>query len=269
MAALTGAFAQTGGSTTYTANLAPVPLNGADGASGTFKLVLNGNEATITEQVSGLAATLMNAPFPHVQHIHGGAMGMCPTAARDTNKDGVLSTVEGGPDYGDIQTTLSLSGDTSPAAGTNIQVAPSGASFNYSRTITLDDATMASLKAGKAVVVVHGLDPAKAAPAATSSPSELVPSLPLAATSPALCGVVKAEAMATATPMASASATPMANATSTPMANATATMVPPKTGNGGLADGSDATTPVVLGLIGLGVVLGAGAIVRRRLGQKS
>jgi hypothetical protein len=142
----------------------------------------------------------MNAPFPHVQHIHGGAQGVCPTAAADTNGDRVLNTAEGQPSYGGILTTLSLSGDTSPAAGTNVQTAPSGASFSYSRTITLDDATIASLNAGKAVIVVHGLDPATAAPAATSSPSELVPSLPLAATSPALCGTLTLTSGTTMTP---------------------------------------------------------------------
>lgn len=199
MAAPGAAFAQTSGSSTYTANLAPVPLNGANGASGTLTLVLNGSQATITEHVSGLAATFMGQPYPHVQHIHGGAQGVCPTAAADTNGDKVISTTEGAPSYGGILTTLSVSGDTSPAAGTDIKIAPSGASFNYSRTITLDSATVSSLTSGKAVIVVHGLDPATAAPAATSSKSDLVPSLPLAATSPALCGTLTASQMS-ATP---------------------------------------------------------------------
>jgi hypothetical protein len=191
------AFAQ--GSTTYTANLQPVPLNGANNATGTLSLTLDGSQATITEQVSGLAATFMGQPYPHVQHIHGGAQGVCPPASADTNGDKVISTTEGLPSYGAIQTTLSTSGDTSPAAGTDIKTAPSGASFNYSRTITLDAATLASISSGKAVIVVHGLDPATAAPAASSSKSELVPSLPLAATSPAICGTLTASEMA-ATP---------------------------------------------------------------------
>lgn len=266
MVLLTGALAQTGGAVTYTAKLAPIPLNGADGASGTYTIVLNGDEAQITGQVSGLAATFQNAPYPHVQHIHGGALGVCPAAARDTNGDKVLSTAEGQPDYGGIQTTLSVSGDTTPAAGTNVQTAPSGASFNYTRTIKLDDATVTSLKNGKAVIVVHGLDPAKAAPAATSSPSELVPSLPLAATSPALCGVLTASQGAT--PTATASATSTASTTATAAATGTAspnaTVVPPRTGNGGLADGSTSATTVSMGLLALAIVLGGGVILRRR-----
>lgn len=241
LAAPGAAFAQS--STTYTANLAPVPLNGANSATGTLTLVLDGSQATITEQVSGLAATFMGAPYPHVQHIHGpggtggGGMGACPTASADTNSDGVISTTEGQPAYGAILTTLGTSGDTSPAAGTDLKIAPSGATINYSRTITLDAATMAAVTSGKAVIVVHGLDPATAPPAATSSKSELVPSLPLAATSPALCGVLTASQM---------SATPGGA---------------PATGGGSTAGTQD------LGLFGLGGVLlasGAGLLVVRR-----
>lgn len=239
--ALTGAASAQTGPTTYTANLAPVPLSGANSATGKVTIVVNGNEATITETASGLAATFNNAPYPHVQHIHGGALGVCPAATRDTNGDKVLSTAEGEPDYGKIQTTLSVSGDTSPAAGTNVATAPSGASFNYSRTITLDAATMASLTGGKAVIVIHGLDPATAAPAATSSPSELVPSLPLAATSPVLCGVLTQVG-----------------------ASATSPTVP-RTGNApSLADDSNSGTEVILGLGALFAVLGAGVYVSTR-----
>jgi hypothetical protein len=191
------ASAASTGSTTYTATLAPVPVNGANGASGTLTLALSGNQATITEHVAGLAATFMNAPFPHVQHIHGGALGVCPTAAADTNHDGVITTTEGQPSYGAIQTTLSTSGDTSPAAGTDMKTAPSGASFDYNRTITLDATTLQSIQTGKAVIVVHGIDPTTAqSPTAAGQPSELVPSLHQAATAPALCGTLTASQMA-------------------------------------------------------------------------
>ena len=70
-------------------------------------------------------------------------------------------------------------------------VAPSGGSFTYSRTFTLDAATLASVQAGKAVVVVHGLDPATLSPQVQAEKSELVPSLPLAATNPALLPLVE------------------------------------------------------------------------------
>jgi hypothetical protein len=187
------ANAQTSG-TSYQAQLNA--LNGS-GASGTITLQLNGDQATITEKVSGLAATFMNAPYPHVQHIHGGGMGQCPTPAADTNGDGVINVKEGAPSYGGILTTLSTSGDTSPAAGTDLKIAPSGGSYTYNRTITLDAATLASIKGGTAVVVAHGLDPASLSAQAQGEMSEIVPTLPLAATSPAVCGVLQASQMST------------------------------------------------------------------------
>jgi hypothetical protein len=169
-------------------------INGSS-ASGSVMIHLSGDQATVTEKVSGLAGMFNGAAYPHVQHIHIGAKGQCPTMSADTDKDGVISTTEGGPSYGAIGATLSTSGDTSPAAGTTLTVAPSGASYSYNRTFTLDAATLSSLKAGTAVVVVHGLDPATLPAAAQSKPSDLVPSLPLAATSPALCGALTASQM--------------------------------------------------------------------------
>lgn len=178
-----------GGPTTYTANLQPVPLNTPSGAaSGTLTLVLNGNVAQITENVQGLGATFKGQPFPHVQHIHGTGQGVCPTASADTNHDGVISTPEGQPAYGKVLTTLSTSGDTSSAAATNTSIAPTGSSYSYTRTITLDQATLSSIQADNAVIVVHGLNPQNAPAASLKETSPLVPSLPLAATAPALCG---------------------------------------------------------------------------------
>ncbi|AMM31136.1 hypothetical protein SA2016_0440 [Sinomonas atrocyanea] len=176
-------------STTYQANLGAI--NGSN-ASGTAMITLNGNQATVTEKVSGLAATFNGKPYPHVQHIHIGAKGTCPGPSADTSGDGVISTTEGAPFYGGIGATLSTSGDTSPAAGTDLAVAGMGSSFTYQRTITLDAKTLASLQSGTAVVVVHGLDPATLPAGAQKEPSDLVPSLPLAATSPALCGTLTA-----------------------------------------------------------------------------
>lgn len=185
------AFAST--PTTYQATLNP--LNNAQGASGNLQLVLNGNQATITEHVQGLAATFNGNPYPHVQHIHIGAQGICPPPSADTNHDGVISTTEGAPFYGGIGTSLTVTGSTAPSAGTDLSTMPSGSSFNYNRTITLDSATLASLEAGKAVVVVHGLDPSTLSAEAQSEKSDIVPSLPLAATSPALCGTLVASQM--------------------------------------------------------------------------
>lgn len=182
-------YANAASSTTYQATLSA--LNHASG-SGTLTLTLNGNQATINEHWSGLAASFGGAAYPHVQHIHGGAMGTCPTTSSDKNADGVISTTEGAPSYGGIVTTLSTSGDTSPAAATDLKVAPAGASTDYSRTIALSNTAVKAVTSGTAVIVVHGLDPATLSKKAQGEKSDLVPSLPLAATSPALCGALSA-----------------------------------------------------------------------------
>ncbi|WP_240720802.1 CHRD domain-containing protein [Pseudarthrobacter sp. NamE2] len=169
-------------------------LNGSS-ASGTVTVDVTGNQAHVVLKVSGLPATFMDAPYPHVQHIHGGKQGICPAPSADTNGDGVVSTTEGDPAYGPILTTLSTSGDTSPAAGTDLKLAGQGASYTVDRTFELNAETKASLEAGTALVVVHGLDPATLSPAAAEAKSDIVPSLPLAATSPALCGTLTAGQM--------------------------------------------------------------------------
>jgi hypothetical protein len=104
----------------------------------------------------------------------------------------VVSTPEGGPAYGAVGTTLSVKGDTSAKAATDIKIAPSGSSTTYHRTIHLSDASASSVRNGTGVVVVHGLDPATLSKKAQNEKSPLVSSLPLAATAPALCGVLSA-----------------------------------------------------------------------------
>ena len=123
VAAMGMSSAAAAGSTNYQASLSS--LNHSSG-SATLSLALNGNQATVTEHVTGIADTFMNAPYPHVQHIHGGALGTCSLPSADTNGDGVISTTEGAPSYGGVLTTLSTTGDTTPAAATNIKTAPSG-----------------------------------------------------------------------------------------------------------------------------------------------
>jgi LPXTG-motif cell wall-anchored protein len=216
--------------TTYQANLQPIPLNTPDGAaSGTLTVVLNGNQAQITENVTGLGSTLptdpttlsslgvpaafAGKPFPHVQHIHGpdaalgaGGMGQCPTAAADANHDGFLTTGEAGSAYGPILTTLSVdpggTGNESSPDATNVAIAPGGGSFTYNRTITLDQATLSALQSNQAVIVVHGLNPANAPAASLTTQNSVGLTLPGAskpvaavATAPALCGVLTASQM--------------------------------------------------------------------------
>lgn len=228
------AFAADSGTTSYQAELGA--LNGSN-ASGTVMISVAGDQATVDMNVSGLAATFNDAPYPHVQHIHIGG-GSCPTMDADKNGDGIVDTVEGQPAYGMIGTTLSTSGDTSKAAGTDLKVAGMGAAYTYNRTFTVNPETAASIKAGTASVVVHGLDPTTLSAKAQGEKSNLVPTLPLAATSPALCGTLQASQM------------------NMPAGGA-------QTGGGGTSNGPD------LGMLALGgglVVAAGGAwLVRRRV----
>ncbi|WP_460359747.1 hypothetical protein [Actinoallomurus bryophytorum] len=177
------------GASTYQAMLNP--LNHSTG-SGRITVELHGDQATVTEHFSGLASTFMKKPYPHVQHIHINGNGKCPTTSADTNNDGVVNTAEGQPAYGPIGTSLTTTGDTSAKSGTALTRFPAGADGTYHRTFTLDSATMSSLTSGKGVVVVHGLDPTTLSKKAQGEKSELVPTLPLAATSPVLCGPLTA-----------------------------------------------------------------------------
>jgi hypothetical protein len=166
-------------------------LNGTTG-TGTVTLDVVGDQATINLQVSGLAETFQGAPYPHVQHIHGGATGTCPTPANDANADGIVSVTESAPVYGGILATVTTSGPTSPAEALNLQLGGQGGNYAIQRTFTVDAATVAELEAGRAVFNVHGLDPATtpSTPEAFNAPSDLDPSLPLGATSTALCGTL-------------------------------------------------------------------------------
>lgn len=246
MALPTVAGAATSPGTTYTATLKPVPKNGQTSASGTLKLVLTGTTATITEHVSGLAATFTGKPFPHVQHIHGMAKGVCPTTATKTTT-GVITTGDAAPTYGGILTTLSVTpgGTKATPTGVNITIAPKGASYTYSRTISLNATTLKAIDAHNAVIVVHGLTPSTAPKAATTLKSTVpgTTKLPLAATAPALCGPLVASQM-----------------TSVPSGA-------PQTGGGSTAGVQDVTLFAVGGALLAG---GAGLlVVRRRLSATS
>ncbi len=169
-------------------------INGSN-ATGQVTVDLNGNEASVKLNVSGLAETFNDAAYPHVQHIHIAGNGVCPTAEADTNGDGIVDTPEGQPSYGEIGTTLSASGATDTSTATDLKLAGQGGAYTYERTFEMNAATMESLKAGTSVVVVHGLDPSTLSDEAANAKSSLVPELPLAATSPAACGVLTASQM--------------------------------------------------------------------------
>lgn len=170
------------------ATLDPIKVNRVT-ASGTAMVRLTGNEAHVTVKASGLLAGA-----PHAQHFHIAAKGVCPpdSAAREHNGKLSLNTTDGRPFYGMIGTSLTTRGDTSPASGLAVDRFPAGPNVHYQRTITVSDAAAKSLRAGTAVVVVHGIDyNGNGKYDNVLGASDLDPKLPAEATNPALCGALK------------------------------------------------------------------------------
>src|SRR6478735_1152948 len=191
IALLTPASASAADSASYQATLDPIVANHVTG-SGTAWVTVTGNSAEVKVEVSGL---LDGAP--HAQHIHIDALGQCPSQAQQHNGQASINVADGAPFYGAIGTSLTNSGDTSPAAGLAVTEFPSTGSYTYTRTFDLDPNVVANLQKGTAVLVVHGVDyNNNGTYDDVLGASELDPSLPAEATDPALCGAFTTMAVA-------------------------------------------------------------------------
>lgn len=148
------AFAKAGAEKAeYEADLAM--LNGS-GASGEAELKLEDGMLEARIESEGLAPNL-----PHLQHIHGfdQAVSECPTLAADADGDGLVSAGEGGPSYGPILVSFTVTGDTSPASAGALDrfpVADNEGELEYERTFGIPSEVGARL--GEFVVVQHGVD---------------------------------------------------------------------------------------------------------------
>jgi hypothetical protein len=173
---------------TLHAKLNPFKVDKVHG-SGFAKVHLKGRHVTVKVKARGL----LNAP--HAQHFHIAAKGVCPPESAATKHNGKLSlsTPDGAPFYGKIGTSLTTKGDTSPNSALAVERFPTGASFHYKRSIKVSHETAKSLRAGTAVVVVHGIDYNKNGKYDFQAlgKSLLDPKLPAEATFPALCGALK------------------------------------------------------------------------------
>lgn len=234
------ASGQGSGTTTLQANLQPVPTNMV-AASGTAAVALTGDTLSVTIHATGLDPTMASGLPAHAQHIHIGGTHTCPTASTATMHNGHLavSAKDGLPAYGPIQVSLTTGGDTSPASGFALKrfpQTPSGTE-DYSRTITVSPTVAQEIRNNQGVVVIHGIDYLHNGSYKDLGPSQLMPSLPLEGTAPALCGQLVSTQIA-AVPTGA-----------------------PQTGGGSTAGLQDAW------MLGLGAALlagGAGALAYRR-----
>jgi len=173
------------------ANLKPVALNGVTG-SGTASVTVTGTTINVMMAASGLLAG-----SPHAAHIHFGAEARheCPVASDDSDKNGHLNTTEGGPAYGPVVVSLTKTGDTSPASALAVDRfdTAKGGKISYERgSIKVSQTVADAISAGKAVVVIHGVDYNHDGKYSGSAKSDLAPTLPTEATDPALCGALSA-----------------------------------------------------------------------------
>ncbi|WP_063932650.1 hypothetical protein [Jiangella alkaliphila] len=230
----------------YSITLGSLNDSGA-GGSAVITLADNG-DLTVNIEATGLVPNQ-----PHAQHIHGATDRQqdfsCPTGDADADGDGIVSTAEGLPSYGDIFISLTTEGDSSPDSGLAVDrmpVADADGNVAYNRTFSSDelpDGTAAAVR--NLHVVQHGIDVnGNGEYDAEAGPSELDPALPQEATAPASCGIIEGS-----------------NIGDIPDGGV-------DTGTGALASHSDTGTAVlaVSGavLLGLAGVAGAGVLRRRR-----
>ncbi len=189
----------------FKTGLKPVPTNHVTG-SGNTAISLSGDVATVTIDTNGL----LNGQ-PHAMHIHAGGQGICPpaSAARPHNGHLSISTSNGIRFYGPPEVALTTSGDTSRKSIIDFSRFPTAGDIRYKRTITLPAGIAGAIRAGNAVIIVHGIDyNGNGIYDNVLDRSDLKRSLPGESTAPALCGtLVKTKTASTTVPGRTASAT--------------------------------------------------------------
>ncbi len=151
-----------------------------------------------------ISARGMVPKMPHAQHIHGFVTGghfMCPSAASDTDSDGLLTNEEASGEYGDVFMSLTTTGDVSPESGLAVDrmpVADAKGRVEYDRTFSADQVPDGLVKQlSELHVVQHGIDvndngkyDMEGAGPSTFAEGLGVDGVPEEATNPASCGVV-------------------------------------------------------------------------------
>jgi hypothetical protein len=181
---------------TFRFDLETVPddprASGGAHATGRARITVQGDQVTVRLRASGLSPNMV-----HVQHIHGVGQNRCPDASRrdDRVNDGLIDTVEGLPDYGAIQVSLTTTGDTSAASGLAVDRFPRAdehGRVRYERTFTIgvDFPREVAEHLAEHHIVTHGIDVNhNGAYDFGAGVSALSPALPLEAELPAACGL--------------------------------------------------------------------------------
>lgn len=199
----------------YYAALKPVAQNRVT-ASGGVWISLTGNSAKFTLQVAGVLGGA-----PHPAQLWVGSDGKCPGAADATGAGGTITMSDEKPVLGTVGASLTTSGDTSPSSALAMARFPTAANYTYTRSFTVDDTTAAAVRAGTAVLVVHGVDANNNGRYDGAKGTGAAAGLPAEATDPALCGSFVAAQVMQFVPTGSADTGGGSAATDTPTAEAT------------------------------------------------
>ena len=173
----------------------PVPTNHVTG-NGTANIHLDGDVMSVSLDTNGLLDGQ-----PHALHIHAGGKGICPpgSAARPHNGHLTIATLDGIKYYGPPQVSMTLTGDTSVKSIVAFGRYPRAGDIRYSRQITIPAGVADAIRAGDAVVVVHGIDyNHNGLYDNILDRSDLSSALPGESTAPALCGSLKSTRSASA-----------------------------------------------------------------------
>jgi hypothetical protein len=137
------------------ASLASVPFSRVSDGFGKVVLHLNGDTAKVTLTSKGLLDGKA-----HLMHIHAGKLGQCPPGSAAARHNGrlVITTEDGAPYYGPVQTSLTTHGPTTAKSLHDFARFPTAGAINYNRTVNLGPVTAAQVRANQAVIVVHGID---------------------------------------------------------------------------------------------------------------
>jgi hypothetical protein len=174
-----------------------VPTNRVTG-SGAATVALSGDQAIVTLHTNGLLSG-----SPHAMHIHAGGRGACPpaSAAHRHNGNRSISTTDGIRFYGPPQVSLTSHGDTSSKSIVDFSRYPSVGDISYQRTVTVPRGVAGAIRAGNAVIVVHGIDyNGNHIYDNVLDRSDITRSLPGEATAPALCGPLSTNVTAALAP---------------------------------------------------------------------
>lgn len=158
----------------FHADLLPVPhdhvADGGSNVTGHAALRLTGRTLDITLNATGLTPN-----EPHAMHIHGltQSKNECPSIDADVNTgdpidpssfvagspDGLISLGEGASDYGPIDVSMTVVGDTSPSSGLSLErfvKADADGNLAYHRSVVVPKEVAKNLT--NLHIVLHGAD---------------------------------------------------------------------------------------------------------------